>query len=101
MGGTVETTYKLFKQGLSIDEIAKSRNLTISTISGHIEALIRDGREIEMDRLLDAAKREEIEKLFEKLNTVNTSPIVEHFRGRVSYDEAKFVRAFMLRQAQT
>ncbi len=100
MGGTVETTYKLFKQGLSIPEIAKSRNLAISTISGHIETLIRDGREIEMDRLIDTTKQEAIEKLFRELNTWNSGPVVEHSRGRVSYDEVKFVRAYVLRKEE-
>ncbi|MCP5008029.1 MAG: DNA helicase RecQ [Planctomycetes bacterium] len=98
MGGTVEITYKLFKQGLSVCEIAKSRNLSTSTISGHIETLIRDGREIEIDRLIDAPKREAIEQLFRKLNTWNTSPVVENSGGRVSYDEAKFVRAYVLQK---
>ncbi|MDR4505779.1 MAG: DNA helicase RecQ [Candidatus Scalindua sp.] len=99
MGGTVETTGKLFKQGFSIHEIAKSRNLTAATISAHIETLIRDGCEIEIDRLIDAAKRKEIEKLFQELKTWNTGPVVEHSRGRVSYDEAKFVRAYVLRKS--
>ena len=70
----------------------------MSTIYGHMETLIRSGRIIEIDRLIDPAKRETIEKLFRKLKTWNTAPLVECTNGKVSYEEAKFVRAYMMRK---
>jgi len=94
-GGTIEKTYEFFKEGLSIKEIAKERNLATSTITGHLENLIRDGRDIEIDRLIDPAMRNTIEELFLTLKTWNTGPVVEHSKGRVSYDEAKLVRAYV------
>ena len=93
-GGTIEKTYELFKEGLSIKQIAKSRNLAASTITGHLENLIRDGRDVEIDRLIDSAKRNTIEEMFLTLKTWNTGPIVEYSKGTVSYDEAKLVRAW-------
>ena len=92
-GGTIEKTYELFRKGFSIKEIAKERNFATSTITGHLEILIRDGRDIEIDRLVDPAKRNTIEKLFLTLKTWNTGPVVEHSNGTVSYDEAILVRA--------
>jgi ATP-dependent DNA helicase RecQ len=92
-GGTIEKTYELCKEGLSIKEIAKARNLATSTITGHLESLIRNDRDIEIDRLIDPAKRNTIEELFLTLKTWNTGPIVEHSKGTISYDEAKLVRA--------
>ncbi|MFQ5715264.1 MAG: DNA helicase RecQ [Candidatus Scalinduaceae bacterium] len=94
-GETIEKTYELFKEGFSIKEIAKERNLATSTITGHLEGLIRDGRDIEIDRLVDPAKRNTIEKLFLTLKTWNTGPVVENSNGTVSYDEAKLVRAYV------
>jgi ATP-dependent DNA helicase RecQ len=94
-GGTTEKTYELFKEGLSIKEIAKSRNLATSTITGHIESLLKDGRNIEINRLIDPAKRNTIEKLFLTLKTWSTGPVVEHSNGAVNYDEAKLVRAYV------
>ncbi|MDR4499548.1 MAG: DNA helicase RecQ [Candidatus Scalindua sp.] len=99
-GNTIEKTYKLFKQGLSVKEIAEIRNLAISTISGHMETLIRGGRDVEIDRLIDPARRESIEKLFRKLKTWNTAPLVDGTNGKVSYEEAKLVRAYILRKAR-
>ena len=95
---TLEKTYELFNKGLSIKEIAKERNLAVSTITGHLENLIRDGRDIEIDRLVDPAKRNTIEELFLTLKTWNTGPVVEHSKGAVSYDEAKLVRAYVQRE---
>lgn len=97
-GGTLDRTYKLFKEGLSIEEIARTRNLATSTITGHLEILIRDGRNIEIDRLVDPAKRNTIEEMFLALKTWNTGPVVEHSKGTVSYDEAKLVRAYVHRK---
>ena len=94
-GGTIEKTYDLSKEGLSIKEIAKARNLATSTITGHLESLIKDGRDIAIDRLIDPAKRNTIEEMFVALKTWNTGPIVEHSKGTVNYDEAKLVRAWI------
>ncbi len=98
---TIEKTYEFFNEGLSIKEIAKVRNLATSTITGHLESLIRDGRDVEIDRLIDSARRNTIEEMFLSLKTWNTGPIVEHSKGTVSYDEAKLVRAWACVQQKT
>lgn len=94
-GKTFDKTFELFKQGLSIEEIAKARNLAASTITGHIEKLILTGHDIDMDRLVEPKRRDEIGKLFLTLQSWQLNPVIEHFQGAVSYDEAKFVRAYM------
>ena len=97
-GGTIEKTYELSREGLSIREIAKTRNLTTATITGHFESLIRDGRDVAIDRLIDPAKRNIIEEMFLTLKTWHTGPIVEHSKGTVNYDDAKLVRAYIQRK---
>ena len=94
-GKTFEKTYDLFREGFSVEDIVKERNLTMSTITGHLEQLTRDGRDINIDRLVDPAKRGAIERLFMTLQTWSLSPVVEHFNGTVSFGEAKLVRACM------
>ncbi|MEF9426638.1 MAG: helix-turn-helix domain-containing protein [Candidatus Mariimomonas ferrooxydans] len=97
-GETFEKTYKLIKKGFLIKEIAKTRNLSISTITGHLERLIRDGRDIDIDCLVNPEKRTEIENLFLTLRTRSLGPVVEHLNGTASYDEAKLVRAYLQRK---
>jgi len=95
---TVEETYELYKKGFTIEHITKQRNLTPSTIAGHLERLIQDGHDIDIDRLVDQAKRHQIEELFLKLHQWNLNPVIEHFSGTVSYEEARLVRAYLLRR---
>ena len=97
-GGTIEKTYELSREGLSIKEMAKSRNLTTSTITGHLESLIKDGRDVVMDSLIEPTKRNTIEEMFLTLKTWHTGSIVEHSKGTVSYDDAKLVRAYIQRK---
>jgi len=99
-GETVEETYELFKKGISLDDIARLRNLAPSTIASHLEQLIRDGQDIDMDRLVDPAKRKEIEELFLSLGQWSLNPVIAHFNGAVSYEEARLVRALLLRGTQ-
>jgi ATP-dependent DNA helicase RecQ len=94
-GGTIEKTYELSREGLSIKEIAKARNLATSTITGHLESLIKDGRDVAIDRLIDPVKRNTIEEMFLTLKTWHTAPIVENSNGTISYDDAKLVRAYV------
>lgn len=96
-GETVDETYRLFKKGVSLPEIAKQRNLSPSTIISHIERLIHDGREIDIDLLVEQGKRKEIEKIFTSTGQWALNPVIEHFKGAVSYEEAKLVRAWMQR----
>ncbi|MBI4682738.1 MAG: DNA helicase RecQ [Nitrospirae bacterium] len=96
-GETIEKTYALFSQGMSVEEIARARNLAQSTITGHIEQLIMDGRGLDIDRLIEPQKREDIGKLFLTLQSWQLTPVIEHFKGTVSYEEAKLVRVCMRR----
>jgi ATP-dependent DNA helicase RecQ len=96
-GETVEETYEFFKGGMCLDDIAKLRNLSPSTIASHMEHLIRDGRDIDLDRLVESRKRIKIEKFFLSVKAWGLNPVVEHFNGTVNYEEARLVRAYMLR----
>jgi ATP-dependent DNA helicase RecQ len=97
-GETFEKTYELFTKGLSVEEIAKARNLGKSTIISHLERLIMERSDIDIDRLIDPERRDKIGKLFSTFHSWQLNPVIEHFKGTVSYDEAKFVRAHMRRK---
>ena len=98
-------TYELFKGGMSLDDIAKLRGLTPLTIASHMELLVMDGHDIDTDRLVDPAKRLKIEECFLSGFISNRiwdlNPVVEYFKGEVSYEEARLVRALLLRKRQS
>jgi ATP-dependent DNA helicase RecQ len=95
-GETIVRTYELYKQGLSLENIAVMRNLSVSTIAGHLERLIQKGEDIDIGCFVDRLKRQQIETLFLKLKQWQLNPVIEHFNGTVSYEEARLVRACML-----
>lgn len=97
-GETVEETYALFRDGMSFDDIAKNRKLAPSTIALHFDQLIRSGRDIEIDRLIDPVKRDAIAEFFRSSELLALGPVIEHFNGRVSYEEARIVRAWLQRE---
>jgi ATP-dependent DNA helicase RecQ len=99
-GETVEETYEFFKGGMSIEDIAKLRSLAPSTIASHMERLILEGRDIDMDRLVDPERRLKIEEFFQSVEGWNLNPVVEHFMGTVSYEDARLVRAHLHRNHQ-
>jgi ribonuclease D len=58
-GGTQNQSFELFKQGLSIAEIAKQRDLVTSTIENHLAQFIETG-EIDILKLLSKEKYEKL-----------------------------------------
>ena len=96
-GETLERTYELYLEGLSIDEIAKLRNLSSSTVAVHMEKLILSGYDIDIERFVDGPKKKKIEELFRKTRQWTLNPLIEHFAGAVNYGEARLVRACMMR----
>ncbi|MBI5634780.1 MAG: helix-turn-helix domain-containing protein [Nitrospirae bacterium] len=94
-GETVEETYSLFMGGMSLNDIARNRKLAPSTIALHLDQLIRSGRDIDIDRLIDPIKRDEIAEFFRSSDLGTLGPVIEHFNGRVSYEEARLIRAWL------
>jgi len=62
VGKTHEETRSYIEQGLSIEEIAEARNLTLSTIYNHILKLREDGMEIDFDPFITTQEIDQINK---------------------------------------
>lgn len=97
---TYDETLKLWKEGLSIHEIANTRKVSGTTIFGHIEELVRLkkipslnlARELSPQLVKDLSK---IHLVFKTLNTDRLTPVFEHFKGKYSYDDLKLARMMM------
>lgn len=61
-GATVLVTYDFYKEKLSIEEIARERNLSPATIYSHLEELLRNGYEIDIFRYISEEEAERIWK---------------------------------------
>ena len=97
---TYDETFKLWKEGKKINEIAKIRSLCENTILSHIEYLVKKtkiGRD-ELDRIISPNLLRDVLKIrtvFKNLNTDKLSPVFQHFQGKYSYNELKLVRMLM------
>jgi ATP-dependent DNA helicase RecQ len=90
---TVMETLHFFRQGRSIDEIARLRQLTESTIYGHLAAAIEAGEAVDLNRLVSVEGQREIGAAFERHGWGNLSGAVEFLGGRYSHGQLRVYRA--------
>jgi DNA-binding CsgD family transcriptional regulator len=90
---SIRITYGLLQMDLSIDEIAKQRGLTESTITRHIEDLIRMDYPINIDKFVSKEKLENIINASKKLNTEKLSELKQFFGDSYSYDDIRITIA--------
>ncbi|MGI8467590.1 MAG: DNA helicase RecQ [Pyrinomonadaceae bacterium] len=93
---TYNITLDMFQSGLSIAEIAESRELAKSTIETHLVRFIQSG-EVRLENLVSAEKAETIKNAIIKLNSNGAIAPVKEFLGEdYSYGEIRAVMAAFL-----
>jgi hypothetical protein len=91
---TKQVSFELFKNGLSIKEIAKERNLVAGTIESHLASYIPQG-EIDVLELIEGEKYKKIVKAIEKTKFEGLSDLKEKVDKDFSYTELRMVLASM------
>ncbi|NQV77684.1 MAG: DNA helicase RecQ [Lutibacter sp.] len=83
---THKVTYELYKEGLSIDEIAEKRNLKSTTIFSHLAKLYTDGKKIDIYSFVTKEEVEKVRKAKEELESPDAlKPYYEHLNAEVEY----------------
>ncbi|MDF2613725.1 MAG: ATP-dependent helicase RecQ [Clostridia bacterium] len=83
-------TYTLYKEGMTITEIAKERELTPITIENHLLKCIEEGFEIDYSKFIPELYEEQIAAAIERCGTEFLKPIKEALPEEVSYTAIKF-----------
>lgn len=91
-GDTFTESFNLYKEGHSIAEIAKTRNLTVSTIESHLSKFIRNG-DIKIGELVTREKFVIIEAAFKDFDGGSITPIKQQLGNEVSFGEIRLVMA--------
>ena len=91
-GDTYAESFKLYKEGRSIADIAKARNLTGATIETHLSKFIRSG-DIRMDELVSSEKIRIIESAFKDFDGGSIVPIRQQLGEEISFGEIRLVMA--------
>jgi hypothetical protein len=96
-GETKTESFRLYKQGKSLDEIAEERSLTRQTIEGHLAYYVFTG-EIDIYELVSRDKFILIEPEVRNLAGKSITPVKEKLGDEVSYGEIRLVMAWLDRQ---
>ncbi len=97
---TTMVTLALWNEGKDVYEIADARAMSATTIWGHLETLIEEGKITypSLKRLLTPYLEKvlpEIATAFADLGSDKLSPVFENFKGKYSYDEIRIVRMLL------
>ncbi len=91
-GETHAESLRLYKEGKSIPDIAKERNLTSTTIEGHLAKFVRSG-EIDIYELVSNEKFELIETALKDFDGVSVTPVKQKLGDDIGYGEIRLVMA--------
>lgn len=89
---TKEESFRLFKEGRSIAEIAAERRLAISTVEGHLAYFVENGS-IDVRSLVKEEKIKRITALLESATTVSFTAIKEQAGTDISFGEIRLISA--------
>jgi len=89
---TVQETYELWQQRISIKEIAGIRKLTAQTISGHLAKLI-ESKTINISEVLTEDKIRSLSEAFKDYQEESLNALKEKYGDTFTWDELKMFRA--------
>lgn len=88
-------TLEMLDQGMDLDLITITRNLSLNTIYGHIENLILTGENIDIERFVSKDKIKAISSAISEIGGGALKPIKDRLGDNFSYGEIRLVRAKM------
>jgi hypothetical protein len=94
---THQVTRAMVEEKLTVEEIARRRELTPGTVLGHLEKLKRQDALPDIDNLKPAMPEAEFERLvraFRDSGDGRLGPVHEQFGGRYSFEALRVVRLF-------
>ncbi len=91
-GDSHAESFKLYKEGNSIAGIAKTRNLAISTIEGHLSMFVRSG-DINVHELVSKENFLLIEAALKDFDGSSATTVKEKLPPAISYGEIRMVMA--------
>ncbi len=89
---TKTVSFNLYKEGNDIPSIAKKRNLTASTIEGHLAYFVGSG-EIEINNLVSKEKQKLVREAVAKYGALSHKTLIDNLPKDISYGELRMVLA--------
>ena len=90
---TIFQTFALYRQGLSVEEIAHQRNCTTGTIESHLVDCVRAGLAIDVSKFVSARERAQIETAIAEHGAKKLKPIHDSLSDSITCNMIRFVIA--------
>jgi ATP-dependent DNA helicase RecQ len=85
-GNTYKETLELYRQGLSVEEIAQKRKIAIPTVFSHLAKLYQAGEDIDLKQFVAASDLQAVSRAKEELGDPKAlKPYYEHLGEAVDY----------------
>jgi ATP-dependent DNA helicase RecQ len=97
-GLTHEITLQGIQQGLSLEEIAQRRSLTLGTIQSHVTKLIESGQKLSLAAILSEEKYQRIRAAIQQVGIGRLTPIKQVLPDEISFEEIRMVMTEMKSQ---
>ena len=101
LGDSARETMRQFRAGGTVDDIARHREVTTSTIYGHIAEAIERGESVEADRFFTVAELADIAGAFNRHGFGALGPVFEALGGKVDYGRLRIFRAMVNARGKT
>jgi len=89
---TKTSSFYLYKEGKTIEQIAQERNMTAATVEGHLSYFVGLG-EIDINTIISIEKQDLIKSSIEKFGLTSTKDIKESLPEHITYGEIRMVAA--------
>lgn len=93
---TIQTTLGLFAGGMTISDIAAARQLSVTTVEGHLAEAMEAGELVDITGLVSAGKRRAIEAAMAEVGMEKLAPVMEKLGEGYTYGELRLVRAALV-----
>ncbi len=87
-------TYEFYKQGYSVDEIAKIRQINPVTIYSHLASLYEKGADVDILSFLHANELESIQNAANKLGSLNTKELYVYMNEELPYYKIRLATSY-------
>ncbi len=93
---TYKETLELYKNGLSVEEIAQKRKLGLSTIMSHLAKLYVDGADVDLDSFISKEEVSQIAEAQIKLESPNAlKPYFDYLEEKIDYGKIRLALAIL------
>ena len=91
-------TLDLYRRGLSVEQVAAERGLTVGTIINHLLTQFELGTDVDLTPLVPPERYQTIAEAMRHLGDGMLRPIKDHLGDEYTYDEIRVVRAIERRR---